>query len=473
MTTPRILIADDDRTLRRAILFQLTAAHYDVSEAATSEEAIELASKRAFDLVITDLKIPDIPHGMQIVRKVKEKHPATAVLVLTSYNTVELAVQAMRAGADDFVTKDATVDEIKLKVDKVLQHRELRLKHSHLQQENDRLKRQLNKQNQFQTLVAKSESFQETLKLIAKVAEDGTCTVLLHGESGTGKERIARAIHYNSNRRERPFVPVKIAPPLEDLMEVELFGKSAGGFSNGVLRDQGKFQKAAGGTLFLFDVADMSAKMQERLLQMLREQAAASKGRKNGRTTKNVRVISATTQDIAQKAAEGSFDPALLKLLNKVRIQLPSLRDRRDDIPLLAKTLIDEACKKRGKVVRLRSDVLEYLKRYDWPGNIRELKNSIDQLVLMTTNSVLTVDSLPGHIRSRIDLRNINIQHNLANLADAKNHLLRTFEKTFIKDALNDHQWNVSRTAKAIGISREGLHRMIKRYGLCREPQVS
>jgi len=465
MTTSKILVADDDRTLRRGILFHLTAAHYEVSEAASAEEAIELTSHRDFDLVITDLKIPDVPHGMEIVRKVKQLQPTAAVMVMTSCNTVQLAVQAMRAGADDFVAKDATVAEIKLKVDKVLQHRELRLKHVRLIEENDLLKRQLQKANDFRSLVAESATFQETLKHIVAVAEDGHCPLLLHGESGTGKERVARAIHHNSPRKNSAFVPFKIAPGLDDLMEANLFGQGENGGTDE--HRAGKLQTASGGTLFLYDVADMSSSLQARLLKLMKKQALPA-GKGNGRQRSDVRIIAATARDLSAKVAEGHFSKPLWKQLTAASINLPPLRERREDIPVLAKSLMEQACKKHSKVVRLRADVLEYLKRYDWPGNVRELKNNMEQLVLQSTNSVLTVAALPRHIRSRSDLRNITIQNGLAHLTDAKNELLRTFEKTFISDALSDHQWNVSRTARAIGVSREGLHRMIKRYGLCR-----
>lgn len=465
MTTPKILVADDDRTLRRGILFHLTAAHYEVCEAATAEEALELTTNRRFDLVITDLKIPDVPHGMEIVRKVKQMQPSTAVMVMTSSSTVQLAVQAMRAGADDFIAKDATVAEIKLKVDKMLQHRQLRLKHRRLIEENDLLKRQLHKTNDFKSLVAESLTFQETLKHVATVAEEGTCPILLQGEGGTGKERVARAIHHNSPRKNHPFVSVKVAPGSDELMEIKLFGQTDSG--NETEHHPSKIEMAGGGTLFLYDVADASATVQARLLKLLKKQTLAA-SKRNGKPVSDVRIIAATTRNLKDKVTEGSFNKSLLKHLKMAAIDLPPLRERREDIPILAKSLMDQACKKHRKVVRLRADVLEYLKRYDWPGNIRELKSNMEQLVLQSTNSVLTVRALPRHIRSHSDLRNITIQNGLAHLAEAKNELLRTFEKTFISDALSDHQWNVSRTARAIGISREGLHRMIKRYGLCR-----
>ncbi|MFQ6112951.1 MAG: sigma-54-dependent transcriptional regulator [bacterium] len=465
MKVTKILVADDDRTLRKGIRFELEDADYQVSEAATVQQAFDLLKKHSFDLVITDLKIPEIADGMKIVVESKKIDSNTMVMVITGYGSIELAVQAMKAGADDFVTKDASVTEIKLKVEKLLQQHNLNLEHARIREENRRLRAELEKKYQFENLIGNSKIFQDTLKLVGKVAEDGHCTVLLQGESGTGKEVIARAIHYNSPRREKPYVIVNVAAVPDTLLESELFGHVKGAFTDARKDRDGKFKLADGGTLFLDEIGDMPVNLQAKLLRVLQDKTFEPLG-SDTTMTADVRIIAATNQDLQQRVRENTFREDLYYRLNVVPIKLPPLRARKEDIPILASHFLQEFCQERKKDLRLSSEVLDCFLRYDWPGNIRQLENIIEQIVVLSTEGQIEYKNFPEIFKQFTTGEKIS---KIENLAAARATIIKDFEREFITNALNRHAWNVSQTARAIGVSREGLHRMMKKYGLKKE----
>ncbi len=461
MNKPKILIADDDRTIRKGFKFEFEDSGCHVFEAASLQESFDLLKNETFEIVITDLKIPEYNDGLKIVEEAKRTIPFTMVMVITGFGSIETAVQAMQAGADDFVTKEAGIEEIKIKVQKLLKQRQLNLENIKFRKENIRLKEELGKKYKFDNLIGNSKIFQDTLAVVGKVAEDGECTVLLQGESGTGKELVAKAIHYNSPRKTKPYIVVNIAALPETLLESELFGHVKGAFTDAVKDRIGKFKLAEGGTLFLDEIGDMPINLQVKLLRFLQEKSFEPVG---GDTVlpADVRIIAATNQDLLHKVYEKSFREDLFYRLNVVPILLPALRERKEDIPILADYFLTNFCVKRKKNLKLSSKIFNHFLNYDWPGNIRELENVIEQLVVLSTNEIIQTSDLPQQFQKLTSLDTIDS----ANLSEARSKLVTNFEKQFISNALNNNSWNISLTAKTIGVSREGLHRMIKKYRL-------
>ncbi len=454
MATAKILIADDDRILRRGVLFHLSAAGYDVREAATADEAVRLVAKNSFDLVISDLKIPDIHHGLDIVRFVKEHSPDTIVMVLTGYGSIALAIQAIRAGADDFATKDATVEEIKLKVQRLIQQQWQNIERRKVLKENRRLIRQLQERHAFDKFVGEAPAFKTAMALLKRAAEYDNRPVLLTGEKGTGKALAARTIHYNGRRSGGPLSSIDVTGMPVDLIRTELFGSRGEVATEG--DGLGRLQRCAGGTLLLEELGELPIELQSELLQLLTP----------GKTDiHDVRFIFTTSQDLKSKAAAGEFLRDLLPGLAQ-RIDLPPLRLRQADIQQLAETFLLEACVEKGKAIEMGKAVFDRLQSYNWPGNVGELKSVVKQLVALSARKKITVEHLPQRLREE---GNGSPGQHSGNLADARRDLVRQFEKRFISDALAEHLWNVSRTASAIGVSREGLHRMIRKYGLERD----
>jgi len=467
MNQTKILIADDDRTMRKGIRFELEDLNYQVFEAATVEKASELLKKNSFGLVISDLKMPEISDGMSVLKESKKLNPNTMVLVITAFGSIEIAVQAMQAGADDFVTKDASIDEIKIKVEKLLQLHKTKIEHFLIREENVRLRKELERKYKFENLIGNSKIFQDTLKIVGKVAEDGECTVLLQGESGTGKELVARAIHYNSPRKTKPYIVMNVAAVPGTLLESELFGHVRGAFTDAVKDRTGKLKLAEGGTIFLDEIGDMPINLQVKLLRFLQEKTFEPLG-SDQVLLADVRIIVATNQDLLKKIQDKSFREDLFYRLNVVPIQLPSLRERKEDIPILTDHFLNNFCLKRNKNLKFNADILNHFLNYEWPGNIRELENVIEQLVVLSTNEIIQISDLAQPFQKFITMDTIDTD----NLSEARCKLVTTFEKQFISKALNNNSWNISLTAKSIGVSREGLHRMIKKYGLSKNDKL-
>ena len=463
ITPPKILIADDDRTIRKGFKFEFEDAGYQVHEAASVQESFDLLKNETFDVVVTDLKIPEFNDGINILEEAKRLNPHTMVMVITGFGSIEIAVQAMQAGADDFVTKEASIEEIKIKVKKLLKQHLLNLENIKIREENIRLREELEKKYKFDNLVGNSIIFQDTLTLVGKVAEDGDCTVLINGESGTGKELIAKAIHYNSPRKDKPYVIVNVAAVPETLLESELFGHVKGAFTDAVKDRDGKFKTANGGTLFLDEIGDMPVNLQAKLLRVLQEKTFEPLG-VDETISADVRILAATNQDLSEKVHDKTFREDLFYRLNVVPIKLPSLSERKDDVPILADYFLDKFCREKNKRLKFSAEVMNCFLNYKWPGNIRELENIIEQLVVLAKHEAIRINDLPQSLKQFCD-SDVKI-NKVENLSLARSQILKEFEKRFISNALNQHSWNISQTAKTIGVSREGLHRMIKKYGL-------
>ncbi|MBI2569179.1 MAG: sigma-54-dependent Fis family transcriptional regulator [Candidatus Schekmanbacteria bacterium] len=461
-----ILVVDDDRGIRRGIGLALRGKGYEVTEAPDGAKAEELLLKRPFDLVITDLEMPGL-NGIELLKKIREVAPDTLALVVSGYGTIEKAVEAMRVGAQDFITKgdSFSIDELEVKVARLLEQRALTEENRRLAAENKTLRREIEHRFSFDTIIGTSPALEAVFRRMEKVVEDGQVTVLIRGDSGTGKELVARAIHYNGPRKDRPFIAINCAAIPDTLLESELFGYEKGSFTDAYRRKIGKFEAAGSGTVFLDEIGDLSPKLQVKLLRVLQER----RFERIGSTTSvavEARVITATNRDLEAAIRDGSFRQDLYYRLNVVPIYLPALRERRTDIPMLVDHFLKKFNNDKGKNLRFAPEALDQLVRYDWPGNVRELENLLEQLIILTSTGVIEVHHLPPHIKGESRDFVINLPDGNLDMKAARQVLLESFEKRFIAEALDRNSGNVTQTAKEIGESREGLHRKIKRYGI-------
>ncbi len=390
MAKARILVVDDEKSMRDLLSITLEKEGYDVLTAAGGEPAIEALHRESVDAVITDLRMPKVD-GLQVLRVAKEVSPDTAVIVITAVASTETAVEAMKLGAYDYITKPFKLDEVNLIVRNALEHKRLR-------NENLYLRRQLETQHRFENIIGKSGVIAEVFDTIRKIA-DSPSTAMVTGESGTGKELVARAIHFNSFRRDKPFVSVNCGAIPEGLIESELFGHVRGAFTGAVANKVGLFSAAEGGTLFLDEIAEIPALLQVKLLRAIQVREIRRVGDTKDIKT-DVRLIAASNRDLEQAVGEGTLREDLFYRLNVIPIQLPPLRERREDIPLLVAHFLQKFGKELGKDVRgVTPEAMAVLERYRWPGNIRELENVLERAIVLGAGEILGVDSLPASVR--------------------------------------------------------------------------
>lgn len=444
---PGLLIIDDDDSLRRVMEFQLTQAGHQVEVAADGPAGLELFRSRQPALVISDVQMPTMS-GYEVLETIKAERPETLVIMVTAFATVEKAVEAMKKGAHDYLTKPFSRDALLMTVDKALAYRGL-------QQENQQLRRQLREQT-FPELVGVSEPIRELLRQIRQVAPS-EATVLIGGESGTGKELVARAIHRGSERGEGPFVPVNCAAIPKDLLESELFGHLKGAFTGAVRDRQGKFAQAAGGTLFLDEVGELPLELQPKLLRALQEREIEPVG---GTPQKvDVRVVAATNRDLEEAVAEGAFREDLFYRLAVIPLLVPPLRQRRDDIPVL----IEHFLARHGGV-QVSAEALEQLAGYAWPGNVRELENTLERCVVLRRHEQIEAEDLPEKIRSGTPR-----QAGVLDLPD-EGYPLEELEKLAVLEALRRNSWNQTQAAAFLHIPRHTLIYRMEKYQL-KKPQ--
>jgi two-component system, NtrC family, response regulator PilR len=390
MAKARILVVDDEKSMRDLLSITLEKEGYDVLTAAGGQPAIEALHRESVDAVITDLRMPKVD-GLQVLRAAKEISPDTAVIVITAVASTETAVEAMKLGAYDYITKPFKLDEVNLIVRNALERKRLR-------DENLYLRRQLETQHRFENIIGKSDVIAEVFDTIRKIA-DSPSTAMITGESGTGKELVARAIHFNSFRRDKPFVPVNCGAIPEGLMESELFGHVRGAFTGAVANKMGLFSAAEGGTLFLDEIAEIPALLQVKLLRAIQLREIRRVGDIKDVKT-DVRLIAASNRDLEEAVQAGILREDLFYRLNVIPIQLPPLRERREDIPLLVAHFLQKFSKELGKDVRgVTPEAMAVLERYRWPGNIRELENVLERAVVLGAGDVLDVDALPESVR--------------------------------------------------------------------------
>lgn len=450
-----ILVVDDEPLVRRSLSELLTLSGYTVSTANNGREALECLKDYNTDIIITDIKMPEVD-GMQLLRRVKEANPNIAVIMITGYGSIENAIDAIKEGAYDYITKPIVDSEIKIVIERLLKQRRL-------QEENERLKQQLliSQKESFQNIVGKDEKMQKIYTLIEAIATTRS-TVLIHGESGTGKRLIAHAIHKcNENERDKPFVEVSCGALTETLLESELFGHVKGAFTGAIKDRQGRFELADGGTIFLDEIDAFTPALQVKLLRVLQEGEFERVG--DTKTVKvDVRVIAATNQVLEDLITQGKFRKDLFYRLNIINIEVPPLRNRKGDIPLLVENFIIKHAKHLSKKIeRISDEAVAALMDYNWPGNIRELENVIERATILTKGPEIVLDDFPDF------LRNPNKETSAADSSNLKlKDALRSPEKDLILRALDSVNWNRNDAAKILGINRTTLYKKMRRFGL-------
>ena len=461
----RILIAEDEPHLLRLMEMNLNA-RYNVSVFARGDLALAAIEKEPFDLILTDIRLPGAS-GMDILRTVKNLGLDTPVVLITAFGTVENAVEAMKLGAFDYLLKPVKMKELKLIVEKALHVADLKNENRLLRQ---KIREYEKKAPDFVTINPRMLAI---LKQVREVAAT-QATVLIEGKSGTGKELIARLLHRWSDRAQGPFVAINCAAIPADLLENELFGHEKGAFTGAAMQQKGKFELADGGTFFLDEVAELPASLQAKLLRVLETHQVTRLGGSR-LITVNVRVVAATNRDLRQLVSEGKFREDLFYRLNVVRLALPALTERKDDIPVLAEYFLKRSAEELGKPVpRLSRDALDCLLSYRWPGNVRELENAIYRGVLFAHDGEILPEHLPEEIGCS-GARKPEIPRSKDELLQMKKALkeqvLRDLERRFLENALQENDWNISRTARAVGMDRRQLQNLIRKHGLLPPPR--
>jgi two-component system, NtrC family, response regulator PilR len=397
----RVLVVDDEQSMRDLLAIMLRQAGYDVVVADGGEAAIEILKAESFELVVTDLRMRKVD-GMSVLKAAKQLSPRTVVLVVTAYASTETAVEAMKLGAYDYVTKPFKLDELKVTVANALERRRL-------QEENLALKRQLRRERGFENFVGRSRSILDVFETIRKTADSGS-TVMITGESGTGKELVAQALHWESSRRAGPFVSVNCGAVPEALMESELFGHVKGAFTGAVANTEGLFSAADGGTLFLDEITEIPHTVQVKLLRAIQERQVRRVG--DTRDVKvDVRLIAASNRELGRAVADGLLREDLFYRLNVIPVHLPPLRDRREDVPLLVAHFIKKLSAEVGRTVKgVSPEALQVLEQYHWPGNIRELENVIERAIVLGSSEQLEADALPANLRERRDRHDVPLE---------------------------------------------------------------
>ena len=458
MADAHVLIVDDEELYRKALQRILKRAGHEVSLAPSGSEALALIGNDQFDLVLCDLQMPGMS-GLELIESVRETHPDLPCILVTGHGGPEQSIEALGAGAFWYLEKpfeQERLDTVRSLVKKAIEH-------GRLKTENRQLQRELQSRHKFDSIIGKSAALRHTLSTVEKVA-DTESTVLITGESGTGKELLARALHYNSRRAARPLVTVNCGAIPEELLESELFGHVKGAFTGATHARKGRFAAAAGGSIFLDEIGDMSLNLQVKLLRVLQERAFEPVG--SSETLQiDVRIIAATHQDLPRLIAEKTFREDLYYRLNVLPIESPPLRERREDIPLLVQHFLDRACQERGG----RSDAITdaamgCLIAYAWPGNIRELENTMERLAILSSGSEIDAHHLPEAIRSALTAEppSPRLEENALSLSESVIKL----EKELILRALERTDWNKKQAAQLLGMNRTTLLEKIKKRGL-------
>lgn len=449
-----VLIVDDEKSQRLVLSGDLRSRGFKVLEAESVNNAIDLVLNNSIDVILSDLKMPGAS-GIDLVKALKNINPEISVVIMTAFASVETAVEAMKMGAYDFITKPYHLDEIELVIKRVVEKNNIK---SELLQ----LREQLESNSKLEGILTNSEKMRKILDVAARVS-DSKASVLIIGESGTGKEVLAKAIHYASKRKDKLFVAVNCAALNENLLESELFGHEKGSFTGAEKQHKGRFEIADGGTIFLDEIGDLPMHIQVKLLRVLQEEQFERVG---GSTTINVdaRVIAATNKNIEELIKAGKFREDLYYRLNVVNIQLPALRDRKEDIPLLIKIFINKYVKDSGKDnAEFSKEAFDVMMKYNYPGNIRELENIVHHSIVLSRNNLITTDDLPIGLKTQNSELNIETCFKEGTTLTERVELL---EKTMVKDALKNTNGNQSAAAKLLGLSERNLRYRLEKWGL-------
>lgn len=443
MKKVKILVVDDEAIVRESLGDWLKDADYQVFTAESGHEALKVIEREKPVIMIADLVMPGMD-GIELMKRAKARQPRIEVIIITAYASIPTAITAMKEGAYDYIEKPFCPERTELLVKKLAEHQELI-------EENLTLRQRLEDRYHFENIITKSPKMQRLIELI-KIVGKSNATVLITGESGTGKELVARAIQSQSSRHNKPFITISCAALPESLLESELFGHEKGSFTGAYTQKKGKFEFANGGTIFLDEIGEMSANIQVHLLRVLEEKEFTRVGG-NEPIRVDVRVISATNKDLRKAIEKQEFREDLYYRLNVVNIELPPLRERKEDVPLLAEHFLNKfAADNRKEVTGFSPDALEFLLGYDWPGNVRELENAIERAVILAKDSIITVADLPQENLSLVRLA-----------STGKN--LKEVEKNHVLNVLRKAGGNYSEAARILGISRMTLYNKAKEYG--------
>ncbi len=437
-----ILVVDDEDIVRESLHDWLDGVGYDVTVAASAEEALEILKKKKFNIMLADLVMPGM-NGIELMKEAKRMYPTLAAVIITAHATIQTATTAIREGAFDYIEKPFCPEKVELIIEKLVEHQDLI-------EENISLRQQIKEKFRFEGIIAKSSKMLKIFELIKTIAPTNA-TVLIAGETGTGKEIVARAIHHQSKRRSKPFIATSCAALAESLLESELFGHEKGSFTGAVERKKGKFEAADKGTLFLDEIGEINTNTQIHLLRSLEERKITRIG-SNEEIPVDVRVITATNKDLRNMVLEGKFREDLYYRLKVVTINIPPLKERREDILPLAEHFLKRYADENGKdIVKFSSGVIEFMLNYSWPGNVRELENMVEHGVILSKSSAITMAELPQ------DIIHPTIQKEKTIEAITKHHILNVLEET---------KGNISKASNILGIRRMTLYNKLKKYNV-------
>ncbi|MCJ7507928.1 MAG: sigma-54 dependent transcriptional regulator [candidate division Zixibacteria bacterium] len=450
MNPARILVVDDEESMCKFMQIMLEKEGYQVTATQSSNYALEEIEKNSYDLIIADLMMPEMS-GIELLSRVKSIHPDISFIVMTAFASVDTAIEALKNGAFDYVTKPFKVDEVKIAIKKSLEHKRI-------SKENISLKKELRKEFSFANFIGDDPQIIKMKEMAKRVAESES-TILIQGESGTGKELVAKAIHYHSRRSDKPFVTINCAAIPENLLESELFGHIKGAFTGAIRDKDGLLKVADEGTFFLDEIAITSPAIQMKLLRVLEEKEVTPVGGTKPINV-DVRLIAATNADLEQEVKLGNFRPDLFYRLNVIPITIPPLRERTDDIKLLAFYFIKKYCAIRGVEEKTISErALEKLVAYHWPGNVRELENTIERVVLLAQKKEIDLEDLPEKIKEGVPI-------DFVTETKPSSPTLEEIEKAYINWVLQEADWHKAKAAKMLGIDSSTLYRKIEKYKL-------
>jgi DNA-binding NtrC family response regulator len=465
MSQAKILVVDDEQTLRAALFRIFSRRNYQVITTGSIREAESVVTANSeLELAIVDVKLPD-GDGIELLSTLKQKYNNIPVIVLTGFASIDVAVKATKKGAFHFMTKPFNIEELVSIAEKALSHKKLIY-------ENSELKNQLQSRYRFDNIVGQSKPIQSVLSMIEKVA-DTDSTILITGESGTGKELIAKAIHYNSQRSEKPFVPINCGAIPSELLESELFGHVKGAFTGAISNRQGRFELANKGTLFLDEIGDLSPNLQVKLLRVLQEKRFEPVG--SAKTIESdVRIVAATNVDLAKAVREGQFREDLFYRLNVIPMNIPALRERKDDIPLLLEHFIHKFNKNKGiQINGVHPMALEKLIAYSWPGNIRELENFVERVSILRKEGAVEIADVPHYFEDNpMAGSNSSLPVDIPENGIDFNSAIAAYENQLIMNALNKTGWNRNQAAILLRLNRTTLVEKIKKKGLKQEASI-
>lgn len=455
----RILVVDDEESIREFLNIMLRKEGYDVTCVEDGQKAIDILKKKSFEMVISDLQMPHVT-GLELLKFVKENYSDVLFMLITAFGTTETAVEAMKSGAYDYITKPFKLDEVRINIANALRSKTL-------ETENRTLKKELTKEYSFQNLVGNSPAMHTIYDLIKRVSDTPT-NVLVTGESGTGKEMVAKAIHYNGLLKDKAFMSVNCGAIPESLMESEMFGHKKGSFTGAVVDKTGLFEAADGGTLFLDEIGELPLTIQVKLLRAIQERVIRRVGSTED-TQVTVRIIAATNRDLEQMVKEGSFRQDLYYRLNVIQIRTPSLRERRDDIPILAKHFLKKYNERLNKNISgISQDAIAILKTYDFPGNVRELENIIERTVALEAGASILPESLPPFVKTTSGTKQMVSSEGIEITSEGVDldKIIGQIEKELIIKAIHTADGVKKKAAKLLGITFRSMRYRVEKYNL-------